>query len=94
VPVGLEPCGRTLTLVSPWTYYWLSVTVLAALPANYANRGILLDTISRHELALAGDTIALDLDPRSPRPALVDAFLAQPARSTADHRRPRCLSAG
>ena len=34
-----------------------------ALAANYANRGILLDTMGRHEEALADYTRALELDP-------------------------------
>lgn len=35
----------------------------AELAANYANRGILLDTMGRHEEALADYTQALELDP-------------------------------
>jgi tetratricopeptide (TPR) repeat protein len=35
----------------------------AALAGNYANRGILLDTMGRHEAALADYTTALELDP-------------------------------
>ena len=53
-------------LIDEWMALWPSQPeddgVRAALAATYANRGILLDTMGRHEEALADYTTALEID--------------------------------